>query len=85
MFSSFMINTWIAATAIAFVAAFVGFFVVARRSAFAAHALPLGAFPGAAAANLMGINPLIGLLIFVGIGVFLLRQRVALTRAERGL
>ncbi len=79
-----MINTWIAGTAIAFVAAFVGFFVVARRSAFAAHALPLGAFPGAAAANLMGINPLIGLLIFVGIGVFLLRQLVRMGRRDVG-
>ena len=84
MFSSFMVNTWIAATAIAVVAAFVGFFVVTRRSAFAAHALPLGAFPGAAAANLLGINPLIGLLVFVGMGVLLLRQLVRMGRRDVG-
>ena len=84
MFSSFMLNTWIAATAIAFVAAFVGFFVVVRRSTFAAHALPLGAFPGAAAANLLGIDPLIGLLIFVGMGVLLLRQLVRMGRRDVG-
>jgi zinc/manganese transport system permease protein len=84
MFSSFMINTWIAGTAIALVAAFVGFFVVIRRSAFAAHALPLGAFPGAAAANLLGVNPFFGLLIFVGMGVLLLRQLARIGRRDVG-
>ncbi|PKY11630.1 cation ABC transporter permease [Acidithiobacillus marinus] len=84
MFSSFMINTWIAGTAIALVAAFVGYFVVIRRSAFAAHALPLGAFPGAAAANLLGVNPFVGLLIFVGIGMLLLRQLARMGRRDVG-
>lgn len=74
MFSSFMINTWIAATIIAVVAGVVGFFVVIRGSAFAAHALPLGAFPGAAAASVLGINPLIGLLVFSGLGVIGISQ-----------
>ncbi len=69
MFDDFMINTWIAATLVAGVAGVVGFFVVIRGAAFTAHALPFSAFPGAAAANLLGINPLIGLLAFSGLGV----------------
>jgi zinc/manganese transport system permease protein len=69
MFDDFMINTWIAATLVAAVAGVVGFFVVIRGASFAAHALPLSAFPGAAAANLLGVNPLVGLLAFSGLGV----------------
>lgn len=69
MFSSFMINTWIVASIVAAVAGFVGFFVVIRGASFAAHALPLGAFPGAAAASLIGVNPLFGLTAFAGLGV----------------
>jgi zinc/manganese transport system permease protein len=69
MFDDFMVNTWIAATLVAGVAGVVGFFVVIRGASFAAHALPLSAFPGAAAANLLGIDPLIGLLAFSGLGV----------------
>ena len=52
----------------------VGFFVVIRGASFAAHALPLGAFPGAAAASLLGINPLFGLLAFSGLGVIGISQ-----------
>lgn len=69
MFADFMINTWVAATLVAGVAGAVGFFVVIRGASFAAHALPLSAFPGAAAANLLGVNPLVGLLAFSGLGV----------------
>lgn len=69
MFDDFMINTWIASGMVAVVAGTVGFFVVIRGASFAAHALPLSAFPGAAAANLLGIDPLIGLLVFAGLGV----------------
>jgi len=69
MFSSFMINTWIVATLVAVVAGVVGFFVVIRGSSFAAHALPLGTFPGAAAAHLIGVNELFGLIAFAGLGV----------------
>jgi hypothetical protein len=42
---------------------------VIRGASFTAHALPLSAFPGAAAANLMGVNSLVGLLVFSGLGV----------------
>ncbi|MFI5067028.1 MAG: metal ABC transporter permease, partial [Streptosporangiales bacterium] len=38
----------------------VGFFVVLRGAAFVADAVPQGAFTGAAAASLLGINTLIG-------------------------
>jgi len=69
MFASFMINTWIVATVIAIVAGCVGFFVVLRGATFAAHALPLGTFPGAAAASLLGIDALWGLLVFAFAGV----------------
>ena len=64
MFTHFMINTWEAATIIAVVAGVVGFFTVLRGSAFAAHALPNGAFAGAAGASLIGINALVGLGVF---------------------
>jgi zinc/manganese transport system permease protein len=64
MFSGFMTNTWEIATVVAIVAGVVGFFVVLRGVAFPAHAIPNGAFAGAAGANLIGINPLIGLGVF---------------------
>ncbi len=64
MFSGFMVNAWEAATIVAVVAGVVGFFTVTRGSAFAAHALPNGAFAGAAGASLIGINAIVGLGVF---------------------
>lgn len=64
MFSGFMVDTWIAATAVALIAGLVGFFVVLRGNAFAAHAVPQGAFAGAAGASLIGVNVLLGLGVF---------------------
>jgi zinc/manganese transport system permease protein len=64
MFSSFMVNTWIAATMVAVIAGVVGFFVVLRGSAFAAHAIPHGSFGGAAGAVLLGVNTILGLGVF---------------------
>ena len=61
MFSGFMIHAWEAATIVAVVAGVVGFFTVLRGAAFAAHALPNGAFAGAAGASLIAVNALIGL------------------------
>ncbi|MDE8344569.1 MAG: metal ABC transporter permease [Acidocella sp.] len=69
MFSGFMLNSWAAATMLAIVAGMVGFFVVIRGASFAAHALPLGTFPGAAAAGLAGVNPFWGLVGFALLGV----------------
>jgi zinc/manganese transport system permease protein len=80
MFSSFMLNTWLVASMVALVAGLVGFFVVLRGATFAAHALPLGTFPGAAAASLLGINQFFGLagsaiLGVAGISLLARRQR----------
>jgi zinc/manganese transport system permease protein len=68
MFSGFMANTWAVATIVAVVAGVVGFFIVLRGSAFVADAVPQGAFAGAAGANLIGINTLIGLAVASLIG-----------------
>jgi zinc/manganese transport system permease protein len=70
MFSSFMTNAWISGTIIALLVGAVGFFVVMRGSAFAAHAIPNGAFAGAAGANLIGVNPLLGLVSFALVAAF---------------
>lgn len=64
MFSGFMLNTWVAATLVALVAGGVGFFVVLRNSSFVAHAVPHGAFGGAAGAALLGWNTVLGLGVF---------------------
>ena len=64
MFGSFLMNTWIAGTIVAVIAGVVGFFAVLRGSTFAAHAIPNGAFAGAAGASLLGISTLTGLAVF---------------------
>ncbi len=64
-----MLNSWIVATIVAATAGLVGFFVVIRGASFAAHALPLSAFPGAAAAALLGVNEIAGLVGFAALGV----------------
>ena len=64
MFTGLMLNTWIAATIVAVIAGMVGFFAVLRGQTFAAHAIPNGAFAGAAGASLLGINVLWGLAVF---------------------
>jgi zinc/manganese transport system permease protein len=64
VFSDFLINTWISATVVALVAGLVGFFVVLRGSSFLAHALPHGAFAGAAGATLLGLDPILGMGVF---------------------
>jgi zinc/manganese transport system permease protein len=64
MFSGLMLNTWLAATAVAVIAGVTGFFAVLRGSSFAAHAIPNGAFAGAAGASLLGFNAFAGLAVF---------------------
>src|SRR5580700_9931132 len=64
MFTGVMANTWLAATAVAVIAGVVGFFAVLRGSTFAAHAIPNGAFAGAAGASLLGFNAFAGLAVF---------------------
>jgi zinc/manganese transport system permease protein len=80
VFSGFMVNAWEVGTMVAIVGGVVGFFVVLRGSAFPAHAIPNGAFAGAAGANLIAVNPLIGLGVFsfvaaLGIGALSRRGR----------
>ena len=86
MFAGFMMNTWAVATIVAPAAGIVGFFVVLRGSAFPAHAIPKGAFAGAAAASLLGISTLIGLAAFsllgaLGIGALGRRARTDVVTA----
>jgi zinc/manganese transport system permease protein len=64
MFTGLMLNTWIAASLVAVIAGITGFFAVLRGSTFAAHAIPNGAFAGAAGAALLGINVIWGLAVF---------------------
>src|ERR1700745_2866423 len=80
MFAGFMMNPWAVAPIVAPVAGIVGFFVVLRGSAFPAHAIPKGAFAGAAGAALLGLSTLLGLAVFsllgaLGIGVLGRRGR----------
>ncbi len=75
-----MTNAWLSGTVVALLAGAVGFFVVVRGASFAAHAIPNGAFAGAAGAYLVGVNPLVGLVSFAllsafGIGVTSRRVR----------
>lgn len=53
-----------AGTVVAVVAGVIGYFVVLRRTAFAAHALSHIGFAGAAGAAVLGIDPIWGLLVF---------------------
>lgn len=60
----FMVNAFEAGTIVAIVAGAIGYFVVLRGSAFAAHALSHIGFAGAAGAVVLGLSPVAGLLVF---------------------
>lgn len=64
----FMRHAFEAGTIVAIIAGVIGYFIVLRRSAFAAHALSHIGFAGAAGAVLLGVNPIIGLLVFTSGG-----------------
>jgi zinc/manganese transport system permease protein len=68
VFSGFMVNAWTVGGIVAVIAGLVGFFVVLRGSAFAAHAVPNGSFAGAAGAVWLNINVLAGLGAFALLG-----------------
>ncbi len=68
MFTGVMLNTWVTASVVAVIAGITGFFAVLRGSTFAAHAIPNGAFAGAAGASLLGINVIWGLAVFAVAG-----------------
>lgn len=78
MFAPYLLTAWAGGTIVAAVAGVVGFFVVLRGNAFFAHAVPHGAFAGAAGAVLIGVNPLVGLGVFAAggaVGIVLLGRR----------
>jgi zinc/manganese transport system permease protein len=56
----FMVNAFRAGTAVALLAAIVGWFMVLRRQAFVGHTLAIVGFPGAAAAVWLGASPALG-------------------------
>jgi len=60
----FIQNAFAAGTCVAIVAAIMGYFLIVRGLTFAGHALPNIGFAGAAGAVLLGVDPVIGLLVF---------------------
>jgi zinc/manganese transport system permease protein len=78
----FMLHAFEAGTIVAIVAGVVGYFVVVRKSSFAAHALSHVGFTGAAGAVLIGLTPLVGLLAFT-LGGGLLIATLGTRAAER--
>lgn len=60
----FMVNALIAGVLISLAAGFIGYFTVARRSTFAAHALAHIGLPGATGAVLLGLPVSLGLGFF---------------------
>ena len=84
---AFMLHAFEAGTAIAALGGLVGYLVLLRRSAFAAHALAHSGFAGGAGAVLLGINPVFGLLLFTsgsGVGMALLGRRASERDMEIG-
>jgi len=70
VFGPSFLNAWYVGTIVAVIAGTVGFFVVLRGEAFPAHAIPNGAFAGAAAANVLGFNTLLGLAVCAVLAAF---------------
>lgn len=68
----FMINAAVAGLLISLAAGFIGYFVIARKSAFAAHALAHIGLPGATGAVLIGVP------VNVGLGIFALGGALAI-------
>jgi zinc/manganese transport system permease protein len=64
----FMVNALLAGSVVAVMAALVGWLMVLRGEAFAGHTLSMMAFPGAAAAALVGIPGAWGYFLFCGAG-----------------
>lgn len=63
----FMVNALAAGTIVAAIAGIVGWLMVTRRQAFAGHTLSMMAFPGAAAALLVGLSAAAGYFLFSGL------------------
>lgn len=84
----FVQNAFIAGTLIAIVAAIVGYFVVLRAQAFAAHALSHVGFAGATLAALLGTSALLGMSGFTAVaalGMGALGKRIRGRDVEIGM
>ncbi|MGZ8734445.1 MAG: metal ABC transporter permease [Acidimicrobiia bacterium] len=78
--ANFMRNAFIGGTLVAIASGVIGYFVVIRRDAFAAHALGHIGFPGATLAVLLGIPVTLGLAVFCvsgGLAIGALGKRMA--------
>ncbi|MHA3019114.1 metal ABC transporter permease [Mycobacterium sp. BMJ-28] len=64
LMSAFMRNALLGGTLVALAAGLIGYFIVVRNSAFAAHALAHIGFPGATGAVLLGLPVTVGLAAF---------------------
>lgn len=60
----FMIHAYAAGTIVALIAGAAGWFMVLRKQTFAGHTLAVVAFPGAAAATLLGVSAVYGYYAF---------------------
>ena len=76
----FMVNAFAAGTIAAVMAAVIGWYVVLRREAFAAHTLALVGFPGGSAAALIGWPVAVGYFAFTGLGALAMAPGFARTR-----
>jgi zinc/manganese transport system permease protein len=78
--SEFMRNAFVGGTLVAVASGVIGYFVVIRREAFAAHALAHVGFPGATGAVLLGLPVTLGLAVFClggGLAIGFLGKRAA--------
>lgn len=84
----FMQHAFEAGTLVSIMAGIVGYFVILRRTAFAAHALSHVGFAGAAGAVLLNSQPIFGLLVFTnggGIAMALLGRRASERDTQIGI
>src|SRR3954447_1908816 len=85
--SDFMRNAFLGGTLVALASGLIGYFVVVRQSAFAAHALAHIGFPGATGAVLVGAPVTLGLAVFCtagGLAIGALGQRAARREVATG-
>jgi len=78
--SQFMVHALIGGSLVAVAAGLLGYFVITRQNAFAAHALAHIGFPGATGAILIGVPVTLGLAVFCvggGLLIGLFERRVA--------
>ncbi len=85
--ADFIQNAFIGGTLVAVAAGLIGYFVVIRRMAFAAHALAHIGFPGATGAILIGAPVTLGLAVFCiagGLAIGILGKRIAAREIATG-